>query len=90
MSDPTLQAQIVAANTYESLFVSALFGQWASKVADAAHLRPGERVLDVACGTGILAREIASRIGPVGRVAGVDPNPGMIAMAQRLAPAIVW
>jgi len=54
MSDPTLQAQIVAANTYESLFVSALFGQWASKVADAAHLRPGERVLDVARGTGFL------------------------------------
>lgn len=90
MSDPTLQAQIVAANAYESLFVPALFGQWASKVADAAHLRPGERLLDVACGTGILAREIASRIGPVGRVAGVDPNPGMIAVARRLAPAIEW
>ena len=42
MSDPTLQAQIVAANAYESLFVPALFGQWAAKVADAAHLRPGE------------------------------------------------
>lgn len=48
MSDPTLQAKIDAAMAYEALMVPALFGQWASKVADAAQIRPGQRVLDVA------------------------------------------
>jgi SAM-dependent methyltransferase len=90
MSEPTLQAQIDAANAYESLFVPALFGQWAPKVADAAQVQPGQRVLDVACGTGILAREIAPRIGSAGRVVGVDPSPGMVAVAKQLAPAIEW
>lgn len=90
MTEPTLQAQIDSANAYEALFVPALFGQWAPKVADAAQVQPGQRVLDVACGTGILAREIAPRIGSAGRVVGVDPNPGMVAVAKRLAPAIEW
>jgi SAM-dependent methyltransferase len=90
MDKPTLQAQVDAANAYEALFVPALFGQWAPKVADAAQIQPGERVLDVACGTGILAREVASRIGSAGRVVGVDPSPGMVAVAKQLAPAIEW
>ncbi|RPH57826.1 methyltransferase domain-containing protein [bacterium] len=89
MSEP-LQAQIDAANAYEGLFVPALFGQWAAKVADAARIRPGERVLDVACGTGILAREVARRTGPSGHVAGIDPSPGMVAVARRLAPEVEW
>jgi len=90
MSEPTLQAQIDAANAYEALFVPALFGQWAPKVADAAQIQPGQRVLDVACGTGILAREIASRIGSVGHVLGIDPSPGMVAVAKQLAPTVEW
>jgi ubiquinone/menaquinone biosynthesis C-methylase UbiE len=59
-------------------------------VADAAQIRPGQRVLDVACGTGILAREAALRVGPGGFVAGLDRNPGMLAVAARLAPDIEW
>ena len=90
MSEPTLQAQIGAANAYETLMVPALFGRWSVKVADAAQIGPGQRVLDVACGTGILAREAASRTGPTGFVAGVDPNPGMLEVARRLAPAVEW
>src|SRR5262245_33654431 len=90
MSEPTLQAQIDAANAYEALFVPALFGQWAPKVADAAQIQSGQRVLDVACGTGILAREAASRIRSSGRVVGLDPGPGMLAVARRLAPGIEW
>jgi SAM-dependent methyltransferase len=88
MAEPTLQSQIDAANAYEALFVPALFAQWASRVADAARLRPGQRVLDVACGTGVVAREVASRVGSAGYVAGIDASPGMIAVARRLAPAV--
>jgi ubiquinone/menaquinone biosynthesis C-methylase UbiE len=47
-------------------------------------------VLDVACGTGILASEASARVGPNGYVAGVDPNPGMLAVAARIAPSIEW
>jgi len=90
MSEPTLQAQIEAASAYEALFVPALFGQWAPKVADAARIQPGQRVLDVACGTGVLAREVAWRTGSTGYVAGLDPNPGMLAVAKRLAPGVEW
>ena len=90
MSDPKLQHQIEAASAYEELFVPALFQQFAPKVADAAGVSTGERVLDVACGTGVLAREILKRVGPNGRVSGVDPVPGMIEVAGEIAPAIDW
>src|SRR5262245_30404570 len=90
MSLPALQAQIDAARAYEALFVPALFGQWAPKLADAAQIQPGQRVLDVACGTGIVAREVSARIGSGGRVVGVDPSPGMLAVARQLAPNIEW
>ena len=90
MSKPTLQAQTDAARAYEALFVPALFGQWARKIADAVQVQPGQRVLDVACGTGILAREIAARTGSEGGVVGIDASPGMIAVAKELAPAIEW
>jgi SAM-dependent methyltransferase len=90
VTEPTLPALIAAANAYEELHVPALFGQWASEVADAAQVRPGQRVLDVACGTGILARAVAARAGPGGHVAGLDPSPGMLAVAKQMAPDIEW
>lgn len=79
-----------AARAYETLFVPALFAQFAPKVADAAGVGEGERVLDVACGTGVLAREILNRVGPGGRVAGIDQVPGMIEVARQIAPAVEW
>ena len=78
MSDPVPQNQIDAATAYEQLFVPALFRQWPRRVIAAACVQLGERVLDVACGTGILAREVAAVTGPAGFVAGVDLNPGML------------
>jgi SAM-dependent methyltransferase len=90
MSDPALQAQIDAAKAYEALFVPALFGQWAPKVARAAQIQPGDKVLDVACGTGILARTAHSLTGTAGQVVGLDPGAGMLAVAQELAPAVGW
>lgn len=90
MNEPSLQSQIEAARAYESLFVPALFGQWAPRVSDLAQLQPGQRVLDVACGTGTLAREAAARVGPGGYVAGIDPGAGMVAVARELAPDVDW
>ena len=60
---------------------------WAPLLVEAARLAVGERVLDVACGTGVVARAAAERVGRGGRVVGIDLNPGMIAVAQSL-PAI--
>jgi SAM-dependent methyltransferase len=84
------QAETDAAMAYETLMVPALFGEWAPRVANAARIRSGDRVLDVACGTGILAREIHSRLGGSGSVSGVDRMAGMVEVAAGLAPDIEW
>jgi ubiquinone/menaquinone biosynthesis C-methylase UbiE len=76
-----------AAEIYEEFFVPALFRQWAPVVTDAAAIKAGQRVLDVACGTGVLAREAAGRGASV---TGLDRNEGMLATARRMAPAIDW
>jgi ubiquinone/menaquinone biosynthesis C-methylase UbiE len=78
------------AAAYEELLVPALFDLWAHRVADGARVRAGQRVLDVACGTGALTRAVAERVGPGGSVAGLDINPGMLSVAARIAPAIAW
>lgn len=90
MAVPTLQAQIDAAKAYEGLMVPALFGEWAPRVADAARLQAGERVLDLACGTGVLAREALYRTGAGEFVTGLDPNAGMLEVAKELAPGVEW
>jgi ubiquinone/menaquinone biosynthesis C-methylase UbiE len=82
--------EIAAAAAYEDLHVPAIFRQWAPRVVKAAQLRSGNRVLDVACGTGILAREALSHLGGNGFVAGLDCTPGMLAVADRVAPTIEW
>lgn len=90
MDDANLQEQILAAEAYEALHVPALFQQWAGRVLDAIQIEPGHRVLDVACGTGVLAREAASRVGSSGFVAGLDAATGMLAVAEQLAPTLEW
>ena len=83
----TLEA---AAAAYEQRLVPALFESWTGPMAAAAGLRTGQRVLDVACGTGVLARRAAAEVGPGGSVVGLDLNPGMLALAARIAPGISW
>ena len=84
------QAQIDAGNAYENLFVKALFAEWAPKMIEAAQVRQGQRVLDLACGTGVLAREAALRVGATGSVVGLDANSGMLAVAATIAPTVEW
>lgn len=79
-----------AAEIYETFFIPALFQEWAARVADVAQLQAGQRVLDVACGTGILARSAAERVGASGSVVGLDVNDGMLAVAAAKASQIDW
>jgi SAM-dependent methyltransferase len=90
MTPKASEAEIAAATAYEKLHVPALFAQWGPRVLAAAGVRRGDRVLDVACGTGILARAAAVEVGPEGQVAGLDPGAGMLAVAARLGPGIEW
>lgn len=71
---------------YERFFVPAIGAPLASDLIRLAALRPGERVLDVACGTGVVARLASPRVGGTGLVAGSDINPGMLAVARSATP----
>lgn len=84
------QVAASAAEIYEQFFVPALFAEWPPRVLEAAGVRSGDKVLDVACGTGVLARKAAEMVGPEGSVVGVDVNPGMLAVAGKKAPDIGW
>ena len=81
------QLTLKAAELYERYPARYILGPWAPSLADAARPAAGERVLDVACGTGVVARTAAKRVGPNGRVVGLDLNPGMIAVARSLPAA---
>ena len=86
----TFQLSVEAAEVYESQFVPALFAEWAPHLVEAAGVAPGQAVLDVACGTGVVARTAADRMGGQGRVVGLDLNEGMLTVAGRLRPDIEW
>ena len=90
MENPNLEALAAAASEYDRFLVPVLLQPWAPLVAEAARLRPGQRVLDVACGTGVLTREAAARVGAGGSVAGLDRNPGMLTVARQRSPEIAW
>ena len=84
----SFQIPIEAAEFYESAFVPAFFAQWAPILCDTAGVTAGQRVLDVACGTGIVARTAADLVAPDGTVVGVDLNEAMLTVARRVRPDI--
>lgn len=84
------QVGAAAADVYEEFFVPALFGAWPDRVLDAGGVAAGDSVLDVACGTGVLARAARKRVGERGKAVGLDPNEGMLAVAQRLDQGVSW
>jgi ubiquinone/menaquinone biosynthesis C-methylase UbiE len=73
------------ADTYESFMVPTLFAPWASRLIQSAKPMTGERVLDVGCGTGIVARLVTPMVEPAGQVVGLDANPNMLAVARAVS-----
>src|SRR4029453_6359690 len=85
MSQPSgWQLSGSASEAYERYIVQAFMQGWTHALLDVATLGAGARVLDVGCGTGVVARQAAGRVGKEGDVVGVDLNAGMLAMARML------
>ena len=72
-----------APELYEKYLVPAITTKWAEDIVGRAQPRCGEDVLDVACGTGVVARLVSKRMAQ-GRVTGLDLNAGMLAVARTL------
>jgi SAM-dependent methyltransferase len=67
---------------YETIFVPAMMGEWCPRLVALVNARPGEFILDVACGTGALTRCAARTIGQQGQVVGLDISPDMLSVAR--------
>jgi ubiquinone/menaquinone biosynthesis C-methylase UbiE len=82
------------AEVYERHQVPALMAPLAPRLVAAGDVHAGEHILDVACGTGVVTRLAAERVGNAGRVVGLDFNAAMLGVARSLPPiastAIEW
>jgi ubiquinone/menaquinone biosynthesis C-methylase UbiE len=91
MSLPAYAANVSSfPEMYERFLVGPLFRPFAETLLDRVGVGGGDRVIDVACGTGIVARVARERLDESGRVVGVDLSPQMLEVAGRLAPEIEW
>jgi ubiquinone/menaquinone biosynthesis C-methylase UbiE len=75
---------------YERWLAAPLFRPWAEATLEKIGLSPGDRVLDIACGTGIVARVARERLGGTGRIVGIDVSSGMLAVARAAEPDLDW
>jgi ubiquinone/menaquinone biosynthesis C-methylase UbiE len=73
------------AQTYEDFYVAGVFRPWSGELIDRAQPRAGERILDLACGTGIISRLVAQRLPGHGPLSGLDRNPAMLEVARAVA-----
>ncbi len=81
---------LAAAERYESELAATVLLRTATHLIDRADVEPGMRVLDVGCGTGVVARECLHRAGAEGAVIGLDISREMLAVAHRVAPRVGW
>jgi len=77
-----------AAHGYEQHFVPAIFDQWPPRIIEAARIGRGDSVLEVGCGTGVLAREVIKLVGPDGGVTGLDLSESMLGVARGICPDV--
>jgi ubiquinone/menaquinone biosynthesis C-methylase UbiE len=82
-----LQFDETASRRVEATYATADVVEQRRAVRAALGLKPGEDVLDIGSGPGLLAREMAADVAPGGSVHGVDPSDSMIAIARRREPA---
>jgi SAM-dependent methyltransferase len=78
------------AEIHEDYLVPAMYAQWAIQATHMAEIDSGNRVLDVGCGTGILARKASEEVGFTGKTVGFDLDEEMLTIARRLGPQIEW
>lgn len=84
------QLELEGARFYEENFVPSLFENWAKRTVEKLSLSDGDQLLDIACGTGIVARIAkASKIGEL-RITGIDINEAMLEVAKGIEPEIDW
>jgi ubiquinone/menaquinone biosynthesis C-methylase UbiE len=90
MSHQQIQTTTSSSEIYERFMVPGIFARWSRVLLEQVVPQPGERVLDLACGTGIVARTAAPMVQPGGEVFGVDMNPAQIATARSIDSSIDW
>jgi SAM-dependent methyltransferase len=90
MGETGWSVEVEAAENYENILVPALFKPWVPMMLEAANVSEGDRVLDVACGTGVVARGALPAVGVDGRVVGLDATDAMLTVASRIEPGVKW
>jgi ubiquinone/menaquinone biosynthesis C-methylase UbiE len=90
MSEAHLFTKMTFAEIYESVLVGPLFRPFAEELIARLQSRNGDSLIDVACGTGIVARIGREKLGPGARIAGVDVAPPMLAVARNGDATIDW
>jgi len=87
----TVFRQPSIADIFESVLVPAIFKPYAQDLIERARpIGPSDRILDLGCGTGIVARLLRERLGGAARITGADVSPAMITKARALAPELDW
>jgi SAM-dependent methyltransferase len=79
-----------AAKIYEKVYLTALFQEWCPLAIQAANVKTGDSVVDVACGTGVLAIAVSEHVGAKGKTIGVDINEGMLDIARSKSSSVEW
>ncbi|MQB01721.1 MAG: methyltransferase domain-containing protein, partial [Actinobacteria bacterium] len=85
--DPSLEEESLSnpAEAYERFIVQNVFVPWTTDLIERARPQTGERVLDLACGTGIVTRSVAPLVGSEGKVTALDISPEMLEVARAIS-----